>query len=71
VSRITSIGRGFRETIFQTRRSLIRENERAHPSHGQPLNTQDERELHDANFAMRLSLIVGLAMLIGKPRSIS
>lgn len=27
---------------------------------------RDERELRDANFAMRLSLIVGLAMLIGK-----
>ena len=27
---------------------------------------RDERELHDARFAMRLSLIVGLAMLIGK-----
>ncbi len=31
-----------------------------------PLNTRDERELRDAHFAMRLSLIVGLAMLIGK-----
>ena len=27
---------------------------------------RDERELDDANFAMRLSLIVSLAMLIGK-----
>jgi len=27
---------------------------------------RDERELRDARFAMRLSLIVGLAMLIGK-----
>ncbi len=27
---------------------------------------RDERELRDAYFAMRLSLIVGLAMLIGK-----
>ena len=27
---------------------------------------RDERELHDANFAMRLSLVIGLAMLIGK-----
>jgi len=27
---------------------------------------RDERQLHDARFAMRLSLILGLAMLIGK-----
>jgi hypothetical protein len=25
---------------------------------------RDERELHDAHFAMRLSLIVGLAMMV-------
>lgn len=28
--------------------------------------SRDERELHDARFAMRLSLILGLAMLVGK-----
>lgn len=31
-----------------------------------PATRRNERELHDARFAMRLSLIVGLAMLIGK-----
>jgi len=31
-----------------------------------PATRRDERELHDARFAMRLSLMVGLAMLIGK-----
>jgi divalent metal cation (Fe/Co/Zn/Cd) transporter len=31
-----------------------------------PATRRDERELRDAHFAMRLSLIVGLAMLIGK-----
>jgi hypothetical protein len=31
-----------------------------------PATHRDERELRDAHFAMRLSLIVGLAMLIGK-----
>jgi cation diffusion facilitator family transporter len=31
-----------------------------------PGTRRDERELRDAHFAMRLSLIVGLAMLIGK-----
>lgn len=31
-----------------------------------PAPRRNERELHDARFAMRLSLIVGLAMLVGK-----
>jgi len=31
-----------------------------------PVTRRDERELREARFAMRLSLIVGLAMLIGK-----
>ncbi|MGA7320814.1 MAG: cation transporter [Candidatus Sulfotelmatobacter sp.] len=31
-----------------------------------PATRRDERELRDANFAMRLSLVIGLAMLIGK-----
>ena len=31
-----------------------------------PATRRNEQELHDARFAMRLSLIVGLAMLIGK-----
>src|SRR5664279_4506487 len=31
-----------------------------------PSSRRDEQELRDARFAMRLSLIVGLAMLIGK-----
>jgi cation diffusion facilitator family transporter len=36
------------------------------PPMGSSTTRRDERELHDAHFAMRLSLIVGLAMLIGK-----
>jgi cation diffusion facilitator family transporter len=36
------------------------------PATVSPATRRDERELRDAYFAMRLSLIVGLAMLIGK-----
>ncbi len=36
------------------------------PPMGSSTTRRNERELHDAHFAMRLSLIVGLAMLIGK-----
>jgi cation diffusion facilitator family transporter len=36
------------------------------PATVNPARQRDERELHDAHFAMRLSLIVGVAMLIGK-----
>jgi hypothetical protein len=41
------------------------------PATASPSIRRDERELHDANFAMRLSLIVGLAMLIGKTTVVS
>src|ERR1035438_5745074 len=36
------------------------------PATVNPATQRDERELHDAQFAMRLSLMVGVAMLIGK-----
>ena len=36
------------------------------PATVNPARQRDERELRDAHFAMRLSLIVGVAMLIGK-----
>ena len=36
------------------------------PATVSPATRRDERELREAHFAMRLSLIVGLAMLIGK-----